>query len=71
MLMEITSAEINTNLSSFDIPDLLDAYVTLQRSTNGGEVVRFTMEEAKQKIKTELEKRETKDLVSFMINEAM
>lgn len=69
--MSITSAEINTNLSSFDIADLLDAYVTLQRSTNGGEVVKFTMEEAKQKIKTELEKRDTKALVSFMINEAM
>lgn len=69
--MQIKSIPVNAELNSFDIDDLLEAYVVLEKSTLGGEVVKFTMQEAKDKIRSELEKRNPHDLVTFMINEAM
>lgn len=69
--MPITSIPVNAGLDSYDIDALLDAYVVLEKSTLGGDVIMFTFQEAKDRIRSELEKRNPKDLVSYMINDAM
>jgi hypothetical protein len=67
----ITTIPVNAGLESYDIDALLDAYVVLEKSTLGGDVIMFTFQEAKDRIRAELEKRNPKDLVSYMINDAM
>jgi hypothetical protein len=67
----ITSIPVNAGFESYDIDALLDAYVVLKKSTLGSDVIMFTFQEAKDRIRSELEKRNPKDLVSYMINDAM
>lgn len=69
--MPITAIPVTAGLDSYDIDDLLDAYVVLEKSTLGGDVIMFTFQEAKDRIRLELEKRNPKDLVGYMINDAM
>jgi hypothetical protein len=61
----------NQNFSAFNIDELLEAYIMLEKTGIGGEVVKFTFLEAKNKIRAELENRDTKELVQWMINESM